>query len=286
MSVVENKRLASDLDADERREAGCQVKRIVGSRRFASAERSQQLLTHIVGEALAGREGGLKEHPIALAVWGKGQDFDPSTDRLVSTAAGAMRRKRDEYYSHEGRNDRCIITIPTGGFVPEFAFVSAPEPELAAIPPTPAAPLDAPEDAKVAARPRSRLKMVLAAVAAVALLCVLFAYFHGKGIRITNPADGATVGPVGDVAGKGWTPGLNNYLIVEPVDQSGRRWVQSQIESQDWTLSVHFGQGDTLSGMRFRIYVLSTASTVPIGELTMQPQDPRASPAITVTLQK
>ena len=284
MSVVENKRLASDLDADERREAGCQVKRIVGSRRFASAERSQQLLTFIVGEALAGREGGLKEYPIALAVWGKGPDFDPAIDRLVSTAAGAMRKKRDEYYGNEGRNDRCVITIPTGGFVPEFEFVSEPEP--APIRPTPAVPPDAPEDAKVAAMPRSRLKMVLAAVAAVALLCVLFAYFHGKGIRITSPADGASVGPVADVVGAGWTPGLNNYLIVEPVDQSGQRWVQAQIESQDWTLSVHFGQGDTLSGMRFRIYVLSTASTVPIGELTMQPQDPRASPAITVTLQK
>jgi len=187
---------------------------------------------------------------------------------------------RGTYYGEEGQHDRCVITIPTGGFVPGFKFGSESEP--AAIQPTPTAP----EDAKVAARPRSRLKMMLAAVAAAALLVLLFLYFHGKGIRITDPADGATVGPVGDVVRTGWEPGRNNYLVVEPLDRSGQRWVQAQIESQDWMLSVHFGQPNTPSGTRFRVYDLSTTSTLPIGELTKQPQDPRASPAITITLQK
>jgi hypothetical protein len=281
MSSIDNKRLAPDLDADERAEVGRQLKRIQDSRRFAHSDKAKKLLSYIVEQALAGREDDLNEYSIALSVYGKGQDFDPSADRFVSTAAGALRKKLDEYYSDEGREDGCVITIPTGGFVPELRLGSEPEPT--AIQPT----LTVPEEAKAAARLRSRLMMLLlAAVAAVALLGLQFLYFHGRGIRITNPADGATVGPVGDVVGTGWEPGRNNYLIVEPLDHSGQRWVQAQIESKNWTLGVHFGQADTPSGTRFRVDVLSTTSALPIGELTIQPQDPRASPAITITLQK
>jgi hypothetical protein len=79
---------------------------------------------------------------------------------------------------------------------------------------------------------------------------------------------------------------FNDYLIVEPVDQSGRRWVQGQIASPEWTRSAHFGQGDTPSGMRYRVYVLSTSTALPIGELTKQTDSLQESPAITVTLKK
>ena len=117
-------------------------------------------------------------------------------------------------------------------------------------------------------------------------LPTLYAQLSGSTVRITSPANGATVGPVEDITGKGWEPKLNNYLIVEPVDQSGRRWVQGQIASPEWTRSAHFGQGDTPSGMRYRIYVLSTSTALPIGELTKQTDSPQESPAITVTLKK
>lgn len=46
------------------------------------------------------------------------------------------------------------------------------------------------------------------------------------------------------------------------------------------------GQGDTPSGMKYRIYILSTKTELPIGELTKQPENPRESPVITVTLKK
>ncbi len=73
---------------------------------------------------------------------------------------------------------------------------------------------------------------------------------------------------------------------MEPVDQSVRRWVQAQIASPEWTRSAHFGQGDTPSGMRFRIYVLSTPRALPIGELTKKTDSPMESPVIAVTLKK
>jgi hypothetical protein len=79
---------------------------------------------------------------------------------------------------------------------------------------------------------------------------------------------------------------MNKYPVVEPVDQSGRTWVQAQIAPVARTRAAHFGQGDTPNGMKYRIYVLSTKTELPIGEITKQPESPRESPVVTVTLRK
>jgi hypothetical protein len=115
---------------------------------------------------------------------------------------------------------------------------------------------------------------------------VLYAQLSASTVHITSPADGGTVGPVQDVSGRGWDPSANNYLVVEPLDQSDRRWIQAQIASPEWTRAAHFGQGDTPAGMKYRIYILSTKTDLPIGEITKQPENPRESPVITVTLRK
>ena len=269
-----------NVDPNEDTEVSGQVRRIQASKRFANAPKAKTLLSYIVEKALAGLDGDLKETLIAQALYGKGPAFDAGNDRIVSQAAGDLRKKLIEYYADEGRSDPWVITIPTGSFVPAFTSRSAPAATAAR-----AAPL--PDARKAGAKRRWVLKTsVAAAAAAVILLGVLFAQHAASKVRITSPENGATVGPVGDVTGKGWEPKLNNYLIVEPVDQSGQRWVQAQIASAEWTRSVHFGQGDTPSGMRYRIYVLSTSTALPIGELTKQTDSPQESPAITVTLKK
>jgi len=38
--------------------------------------------------------------------------------------------------------------------------------------------------------------------------------------------------------------------------------------------------------MGYRIYILSSKTDLPIGEITIQPENPRESPVITVTLRK
>ena len=67
---------------------------------------------------------------IAQALYNKGPAFDPGTDRIVSQAAGDLRKRLIEYYADEGQRDHCVIAIPIGGFVPEFT--ARPEPEPAA----------------------------------------------------------------------------------------------------------------------------------------------------------
>jgi hypothetical protein len=266
------------MDQNEDSEILGQVRRILASKRFINAPKAKNLLNYIVEKAQAGLEGDLKEILIGQALYGKGPAFDPGTDRIVSQAAGDLRKRLTEYYADEGQRDHCVIAIPIGSFVPEFRTRSEPAP-------TGARPAPSADAGKLGAKRVWTLKASVAAVVVI-LVGVLFAQLSGSTVRITSPANGATVGPVEDVTGKGWEPKLNNYLIVEPVDQSGRRWVQGQIASPEWTRSAHFGQGDTPSGMRYRVYVLSTSTALPIGELTKQTDSPQESPAITVTLKK
>jgi hypothetical protein len=53
-----------------------------------------------------------------------------------------------------------------------------------------------------------------------------------------------------------------------------------------WTRAAHYGQGETPSGMQYRIYVLSTKTDRSIGEITKQREKPRESPVVTVTLKR
>ena len=50
--------------------------------------------------------------------------------------------------------------------------------------------------------------------------------------------------------------------------------------------AADFSQADMPSDIQFRIYILSTKTELPIGEITKQPENPRESPVITVTLRK
>ena len=86
------------IDQNEHLEIQGQVRRIQASKRFANAPKAKTLLTYIVEKALGGLDGDLKEIMIARALYGKGPNFDPGTDRIVSTAAGDLRKKLIEYY--------------------------------------------------------------------------------------------------------------------------------------------------------------------------------------------
>ncbi len=46
--------------------------------------------------------------------------YDPRADAPVRTEAAKLRSKLRSYYESEGREDRVIIAIPKGGYVPVF----------------------------------------------------------------------------------------------------------------------------------------------------------------------
>jgi len=57
---------------------------------------------------------------IAIEVFGRSPDYDPTQDSIVRTEAGRLRARLTEYYAGEGKGDALVIEVPKGGYTPVF----------------------------------------------------------------------------------------------------------------------------------------------------------------------
>jgi TolB-like protein len=160
-------------------EIDAELARVLGSKCFAQAGRSQEFLRFVVEQSLAGAAERLKGYTIAIEVFRRPADFDAQSDPLVRVEAGRLRRRLLEYYVAEGYANPLRIELPRGGYAPEFRYRDGPEPEPtnASEPalPLPASPPVAAEPAALAAaapspRARRRRLRALAALAAIVVL--------------------------------------------------------------------------------------------------------------------
>lgn len=99
-----------------------QVSRILASAAFVRSCRMQRFLAFIVEETLAGRSDQLGEYTIGIAVFDRGEDFEPAVDPIVRNDARRLRLKLLEYYGQlqPRAADQVVIDIPKGGYVPTF----------------------------------------------------------------------------------------------------------------------------------------------------------------------
>jgi len=97
-----------------------QLDRMLDSAAFRSAPRMQDLLRHVVTEALAGHSYRINERTIAVDALGRPAPFDPRVDPSVRVLAGRVRTAIDLYYRDDGAQDPVRIEIPKGGYVPRF----------------------------------------------------------------------------------------------------------------------------------------------------------------------
>jgi TolB-like protein/Tfp pilus assembly protein PilF len=97
-----------------------ELHRILNSKVFAAAQRSQAFLRYVVERSLSGAPAPLKEFSIAMDVFARGPDYDPSVDATVRVEAGRLRSRLREYYDTDGSGDPVYIDIPKGGYHPTF----------------------------------------------------------------------------------------------------------------------------------------------------------------------
>src|SRR6266700_6929301 len=106
-----------------------QLDRILASAVFADAERASGFLRFVVEHATEGRTGEIKESVIAVDVLGRNpSSFDSKSDPIVRVEAGRLRARLSSYYEGEGEADRVLISMPKGGYVPEFSERQPPAP--------------------------------------------------------------------------------------------------------------------------------------------------------------
>jgi Tol biopolymer transport system component len=85
------------------------------------------LLRFLVEQTLNGHAERLKDYTLGSEALGRGDGFDPRTDPIARVEASRLRSRLDLYYATEGTDDPVVITLPKGGYVPQFDYRPAVE---------------------------------------------------------------------------------------------------------------------------------------------------------------
>jgi len=96
-----------------------ELERILATELFARSSRLSSFLKFIVEKTLVGEGESLKEHVIAVELYGKTADFNTAEDPIVRVDARRLRDRLREYYA--GASDRgVVISVPKGSYTPAF----------------------------------------------------------------------------------------------------------------------------------------------------------------------
>ncbi len=104
-----------------------ELSNILKSVGFLHAKRMQRFLEFVVEETLAGRANQICEYSIGISVFGRDASFEPGLDPIVRNDARRLRQKLLEYDQRCGNQDRVVIEVPKGGYVPVFNWTTRPE---------------------------------------------------------------------------------------------------------------------------------------------------------------
>jgi len=119
------------------------VQRVAGSASFQRSPRLRELLLYICERSLQNRTEELREQQIGCGVFGRKSDYNPGEDNIVRVEIRQLRKRLQEYFANEGKDDPYEILIPKGAYVPVIELRVKPEPvpdipaEVSVAPPAP-----------------------------------------------------------------------------------------------------------------------------------------------------
>jgi hypothetical protein len=94
--------------------------RVASAPRFQKSKRLRELLLYLGERSLNDPAYILREQEIGVEVFGRRADYDTSHDTLVRVQVSQLRKKLQEHFSDEGRDESLIIEIPKGNYAPLF----------------------------------------------------------------------------------------------------------------------------------------------------------------------
>jgi hypothetical protein len=130
------------------------IERIVQSRYIAKSARLRDLIEYLCDRVLNEGVGEIHEQEVGHAVFGRSNDYDTALDNIVRVHASTLRKRLEQYFAEEGRDETVIIELPKGNYAPVFRqrTVTAEAAPRAALEPEP-----------VATEKRNPIVMILAA---------------------------------------------------------------------------------------------------------------------------
>jgi hypothetical protein len=97
------------------------VQRIVATPAFARAPLLTRFLVYVCECKAEGRDTEITEHQIGVHALGRPESYSPGEDNIVRNYARILRRRLEEYFAGDGRDEPLRIMIPRGAYVPLFA---------------------------------------------------------------------------------------------------------------------------------------------------------------------
>jgi adenylate cyclase len=115
---------STDSQIPDHSRAELALEKVLGSQTFSEMPRLKRFLEYVVTETIAGRGDRLKGVVIACDVFDKTDPDEAQSTTIVRVEAGRLRRRLNDYYQHEGRNESLRIRIPKGGYIAVFEEVA------------------------------------------------------------------------------------------------------------------------------------------------------------------
>lgn len=108
-----------DRPSVDRHEAEAHLEQVLRSPAFRGSKRCQDFLRYVVTETLSGHSDAVKERMIAVSVFERGVDYEPSLDSIVRVKANEVRKRLAKYYETNPPSGLRIELLP-GTYVPVF----------------------------------------------------------------------------------------------------------------------------------------------------------------------
>ena len=96
------------------------VRRIVASGVLRRSRLLVEFLLYIVHCHLRDRTDEITEQQIGIRVFGRAEGYDSNEDNIVRSYARTLRKRLEEYFAAEGKEEPLRLEIPRGGYAPAF----------------------------------------------------------------------------------------------------------------------------------------------------------------------
>lgn len=96
------------------------LQRILWSREIERYGRIREFLEYVCERGLEEPTAHIHEQEIGHNVFGRTRDYDTSADNIVRVTASQVRKKLEQYFASEGKDEPVILEIPKGQYTPLF----------------------------------------------------------------------------------------------------------------------------------------------------------------------
>src|ERR1700722_207457 len=96
------------------------AQRIAASGSLGRSRLLADFLLYVVDRHIRNRTDEITEQQIGVLVFGRAEGYDSNDDNIVRSYARNLRKRIDEYFATEGREETLCLEIPRGGYAPIF----------------------------------------------------------------------------------------------------------------------------------------------------------------------